>query len=85
MITSATAWPIVSVSIDCDRHPEVVAGGSDPQTFFTRRGTALFITLGNGKRPDGRSLSLLLVYRSENGVWLTDSIPPQYIRVEPSK
>lgn len=47
--------------------PEVVAGGSDPQTFFTRRGTALFITLGSGKRADGRSLSVLLVYRSENG------------------
>src|SRR5436305_10480469 len=27
--------------------PEVVAGGSDPQTFYTRRGTALFITLGD--------------------------------------
>jgi hypothetical protein len=47
--------------------PEVIAGGSDPQTFFTRRGTALFITLGSGTRPDGRSLSLLLVYRSEDG------------------
>jgi hypothetical protein len=46
--------------------PEV-AGGSDPQTLYTRRGSGLFLTLGNAKRPNGRSRSSLLVFRSEDG------------------
>ncbi|HEY2322049.1 MAG TPA: sialidase family protein [Thermoanaerobaculia bacterium] len=47
--------------------PEVLAGGSDPQTLYTRRGTGVFVTLGTAKRPNGRARSSILVFRSEDG------------------
>ena len=47
--------------------PEVTAGSGDPQTLYTPKGTALFVTLGEGKKPDGRDTAPILAFRSEDG------------------
>lgn len=47
--------------------PDIVAGSGDPQTLFTPKGTALFVTLGEGKGANGRTTSPLIAFRSEDG------------------
>jgi hypothetical protein len=47
--------------------PAMVTASDDPQTLYTPKGTALFITLAEGKSPDGRATSLCLAFRSEDG------------------
>ena len=61
-------------------HVHLSADGTTAETVGARRGKPVILTI----RADEMAAAGHAFFRSANGVWLTDHVPPQFIELEPA-